>query len=152
MYKSTLVVMAGFPGVGKTTLAYAIGTALQWPVLDKDRLKSLLLNMDKDMSKEDAGTIAYELFFTIAEDFLIRQRISVILDSSALHLFIIERAVALVRSADAQLKIVLCNAEQCVRIARIAKRKTHPLPFQVDMVPMGTSVANEGLQRFTHLP
>jgi len=35
----TLVLMAGLPGAGKTTLAYALGRELGWQVIDKDTYK-----------------------------------------------------------------------------------------------------------------
>ncbi len=37
--RPTLVLMAGPPGAGKTTLALAVSRALGWPVVDKDTLK-----------------------------------------------------------------------------------------------------------------
>jgi signal recognition particle GTPase len=42
----TLLLMAGLPGAGKTTLALALGRILHWPVVDKDTLKSTLLLAD----------------------------------------------------------------------------------------------------------
>ena len=39
----TLVLMAGMPGSGKSSPALALGRLLNWPVVDKDTLKSTLL-------------------------------------------------------------------------------------------------------------
>jgi shikimate kinase len=38
----TLVLMAGLPGAGKSTLASALSRELDWHVIDKDRHKELL--------------------------------------------------------------------------------------------------------------
>src|SRR5947207_8457854 len=108
--KHTLVLMAGLPGAGKTTLAAALGRTLQWPVLDKDWLKSSLLNQDLGTSMEITGTIAYELLFAMAEDLLVRQLLSIILDTPARYPFILNRANKLAQEAGAQLKVVLCRA------------------------------------------
>ncbi len=55
-----LLLMAGHPGAGKSTLALAIGCALGWPVLDKDTLKSTLLQSEPALpgSVQGAGAPA----------------------------------------------------------------------------------------------
>src|SRR5579884_244468 len=112
-HKPTLVLMAGLPGAGKTTLASALGRILHWPVIDKDLLKSTLLALQA--SEELAGPASYELLFAIAEELLVNQRLSLILDSPALYLVNVERARAIVHAADAQLKVVLCRASRLLR-------------------------------------
>ncbi|MEO7077131.1 MAG: AAA family ATPase [Ktedonobacterales bacterium] len=69
--------MAGLPGAGKTTLA--LGRALGWPVVDKDTLKSSLL--DGDVPEELAGPASYKLLLAMGRDLCARQGLTVILDS-----------------------------------------------------------------------
>src|SRR5579884_3196748 len=59
----TLVLMAGAPGAGKTTLALAVGRALGWPVVDKDTLKSVLLTAA--IANEVAGATSYRLLYAL---------------------------------------------------------------------------------------
>jgi len=77
--KLTLVLMAGMPGAGKTTPALALGRSLGWPVIDKDSLKSPMLT--KGISNDLAGPASYALMLAMADDLLVRQRLSAILDS-----------------------------------------------------------------------
>src|SRR5690242_11668511 len=107
-YKPTLVLMAGLPGAGKTTIAAGLGDILLWTVLDKDWLKLSLLRLQLGMPEEEVGRIAYELLFVQAEDILVRQRLSVILDTSARYPFVLEYASRIAQSAGAQLKTILC--------------------------------------------
>lgn len=46
----TLVMFAGLPGTGKSTLALALGKSLGWPVIDKDILNAVLLT-DQNMQQ-----------------------------------------------------------------------------------------------------
>jgi predicted kinase len=92
----TLVLMAGLPGAGKTTLALALGRALGWPVVDKDTLKSPLLKLG--IANEVAGPASYTLLLALARDLLVHQRLSVILDSPAAYPRVVAgRARSLVR-------------------------------------------------------
>lgn len=143
--KASLVLMAGLPGAGKTTLAYKLGQTLRWLVLDKDVLKSLL--MVEGLEVESAGSIAYELLFELAEDILVRQQLSVILDSSALHHFILERATAIAHSAGARLKVILCVAESEQRKERIRTRKS-----RISQLRSQTTPLEDDPRHFTHLP
>jgi predicted kinase len=116
----TLVLMAGLPGVGKSTLATRLGTALQWLVLDRDIFKTVLI--DTGMDEEQAGWNAYNMFFVLAQNIITQQHHSIILDTSALHPFILERATAIAQSACARLKVILCTADNTTRMSRLHKR------------------------------
>ena len=120
MSRQTLVMMAGPPGSGKTTLALALSKVLGWPTVDKDTLKSPMLN--SGVPEEVAGPASYDLMFQVGRDLLIRQGLSVILDSPAGYPDVIERAAELAKDARARLRFVLCLADCDVRNQRLAAR------------------------------
>jgi predicted kinase len=144
-HKLTLVLMAGLPGAGKTTLASALGRILHWPVIDKDLLKSTLLALHA--SEELAGPASYELLFAIAEEMLVNQGLSLILDSPVLYLANMERAQGIARAADARLKVVLCRANSDLRNQRLGSRIARTGQLTQDI-----SMPNDDLRRFSHLP
>jgi predicted kinase len=190
LQKLTLVLMAGFPGTGKTTLALALGKALSCPIIDKDYLKESLLQtltsatteeelgkavyeivfafakaldcpiIDKDYLKEsllqtltsatteeELGKAVYEIVFAFAHDILVRQQVSVILDTAALYPFISERASNIARAAGAQLKIILCRADLNVRNERVEKKRGSIVQPHIN-----TTVVEDDAQWFRHLP
>lgn len=73
-----LLQMAGQPGSGKSALARLLGKRTGAVVLDKDVLKTAVL--DAGVAEGNAGSIAYEAFFALA-DHLLGQGLSVVLDS-----------------------------------------------------------------------
>jgi predicted kinase len=149
----TLVLMAGLPGSGKTTLAQALGKALKWPILDKDWLKHSLFthltNRDLEIDQGKKGEITYELLFDLTEDILVRQKMSVILDTSAHHLFILERAIQIVHIADGKLKIILCIAQSNLRKDRLYSR---PERYDFSTNAFETITIENDLEHFKHLP
>ncbi len=143
--KPTLVLMAGLPGAGKTTLALALGNALHWLVLDKDMYKSLFATMG--MIDALASAMAYELLFDVAQDILMRQNMSAIFDSSALHPFVLDHALAMTRQADAHLRVILCTVDHEERSSRLSRRPVAPsLPYS----EVRTTEDEQHL--FAHLP
>ena len=123
---STLVLMAGLPGVGKSTLATKLGSELGWTVLDKDTFKDSLLEdslLKKNFTEDMAGRAAYEAFFKLAKDLLVHQHQSIILDTSTLHRFIYERAQDLASAAGAEFKVILCEVDEKTRQHRLRTRK-----------------------------
>jgi predicted kinase len=78
MTAAFLLQMAGMPGSGKSALARLIGRTTGAVVLDKDVLKTAAL--DAGVPEEQAGPVAYEAFFALA-DHLLGQGLSVVLDS-----------------------------------------------------------------------
>ncbi len=143
---STLLLMAGLPGAGKTTLALALGRILHWPVIDKDTLKSTLLLAG--IAEQTAGPTAYDLMFAMGQDLLVQQGLSVILDSPALYARGIKRASEMAEMASARFKVVLCLADSRVRARRMAERETRIS----QLTAMATSTEDDGRQHFLHLP
>lgn len=142
----TFVLMAGLPGAGKSTLASALERMLNWHVIDKDRHKEVLLKQGVD--EEKAGIVAYELAFETAHRVLTRQQASVILDSAALHSFILESAQNIVsRVENARLKVIFCVADRDLRNERLRHR-----PLQITNIRVEPATIADYLQLFKHLP
>jgi adenylate kinase family enzyme len=144
--RPTLVLMAGLPGAGKTTLAYALGRELGWQIIDKDMYKEALVKHGLD--EEYAGKVAYELSFAQVRTLLLHQRISAIFDCAALHTFIIDEVMEILSSADgAQLKVILCVADRDLRFYRLRTRRYQPTSIRVD-----PATIPDYLRQFEHLP
>lgn len=97
--------MAGLMGVGKSTLAQAIGQRTGAVVLDLDVVKSAALDAGAD--RETAGQVAYEVLRSLAGSFL-KQGRSVILDSPCFSPDVLEKGLALARSGDATYAYIEC--------------------------------------------
>ncbi len=145
--KLTLVLMAGLPGAGKTTLALKLGATLHWPVLSKDTLRSSLMMVE--VVERVAGFAAYELLFALAYDLLVQQQISIILDCSSVYPFILHRSIELARKANAQLRVVRCAVDSAVRSQRLGERNNGA----ISTAPLSPALTSDEEQRlFTHLP
>ena len=141
---ATLLLVAGPPGSGKTTLALALSRALAWPTVDKDSLKSPMLTAG--VPEQIAGPASYDLMFEVGRDLLIRQGFSVILDSPAGYPEVIRRAEELAITASAKLRWILCLANQQVRNARLAERVATPSQWAAD-----SEILDDGSERWRPL-
>lgn len=145
-HKLTFLLMAGLPGVGKSTLARVLGSRLGWFVIDKDKMKDEYL--ERGLENEDAGYVAYERAFEVAHHLLLRKQTSVILDSAALHPFILERAQEVVAAVPgAHLKILLCVIDRDSRNERLRNR-----PPQTPTVKTDPATIADYFHIFRHLP
>lgn len=143
--KPALVLMAGLPGTGKSTLARAIGTTFGWSVIDKDVIVTSLL--DSRIEEPVAQPASYAVMFALGRDVLGTQRRSVILDSPSGLPVSTSQAQRVADATDATLVCVLCLADRKTRNARVAGRTAlRSQPVRV------SRTIGDGGERFAHLP
>jgi len=141
----TLVVMAGLAGAGKSTLARRLSDHLQWPIIDIDVIKTALL--EEEFSNEVAGLATYSVSLAVCYDLVVRQHLSVILDSPARYPIILERARRIVEESNGTLRVIYCQVNQAIRNARLAQRKP-----RLSQIVRDETTDSETIQWFKHLP
>lgn len=110
-----LLQMAGAPGSGKSALALSLGQTLGAVVLDKDVIKSALL--EAEVGWEAAGAGSNEALFAVA-DSILSQGLSVVLDSPSHYPGIPERGMALATARGARYRFIECVCEDLDEIRR----------------------------------
>jgi predicted kinase len=116
----TLLLMAGLPGAGKSTLALALGRELGWPVLDKDTVKTTLLQLGAEELL--AGRASYQVLFDLARDLVVTQRLSIIMDWPSVYPRVIEVSQTIAADARGALRVVFCAAGPETRERRTRDR------------------------------
>jgi len=112
--------MAGFPGSGKSTLSKRFSKMTGAIVIDKDVIKSSLL--DAQLATEDAAKISYDVTFDLAKYYL-GTGTSVIIDTPCYFAEIIEKGQSIAVKYDAQYKYIECQVADFQIIKdRITKR------------------------------
>ncbi|HJT56118.1 MAG TPA: AAA family ATPase [Ktedonobacteraceae bacterium] len=142
----TLVMMAGLPGAGKTTLAGALEREIGWRVIDKDKCRVRLLHEGMDVDR--AAYAAYDDSFNEIRMALLEQRTSVIFDTAALHRFILDAVNEIINcTVGARLKVILCVLDRDERNQRLLTRAEEHTRITGD--PMTIA---DYLKYFDHLP
>jgi predicted kinase len=141
----TLLMLAGLPGTGKSTLAAALTAVLSWPVLDKDILNTVLLAAQ--LRQAQAGPLAYELVLAFAHALVVQHRQSIILDTAGRQPVILARSRAIAQEASGRLKVLRCVAPPAVRQARLQQRTAVPSQWTHDQTTPEQEAA-----WYSHLP
>lgn len=113
-------------------MALALGRSLGWPVIDKDSLKSPMLT--KGISESLAGPASYAVMLELADDLLIRQRLSTILDSPGRFPSVLEHVQTISAQTGAALKIIRCVASRELRKQRMTERVARPSQWNANTV------------------
>jgi predicted kinase len=151
-YAPMLLVMAGFAGAGKTTLANRLHDRLQWKMLSKDDLK--LKRLDDGEEVEQAGWNAFNDLFELIEQKAIIDGESVIIDTSNDKPFIFDNINQILHQMEkhhirARLKVLLCAADKETRTHRLDERGSMFFPHVKE--PPTILEDAEFLTRFNHL-
>jgi predicted kinase len=104
-----LIIFSGLPGTGKSTLAEAVGKALEIPVFAKDWLEAALLRSGLKPTSADKslGYAGYELLTVLAKRQLMLGQ-SVILDSVAASRTIRDTWLSLTEQYNADYRVIEC--------------------------------------------
>src|SRR5258707_4539773 len=140
----TLLLMAGFAGAGKTTLATKLKEEFlqcgdqSWEVLDKDLLKRK--HLEEGQEVELAGWKAFEDLFNLIAQKAINNKKSVIIDTSNERPFIHENILVLLEhmhrdNIQANFNIILCVASKEKRSERLDERGSMFYPFVKNLPP-----------------
>jgi predicted kinase len=121
-----LIVFAGAPGVGKSTLARAVARELSAAYLDKDTIKDAALALGREMRIENvgpfAGALSYTLLIPLARDNLTLGT-HVIVDSPAGYRAFQDAVEELVRGVRVRFKLIECiTTDETLLRERIERR------------------------------
>ena len=125
---STFVLMRGFPGTGKSTIARAIAAALHAPLIDRDILRQKAVDLFGNLPQ--IGRFSYELMFALVEEQL-RLGLSVIVDTPLTYRTTYEQAKELARSFQTPMLVVHCQCLPEVQRRRLEGRKGKVSEFQI---------------------
>jgi predicted kinase len=125
---STFIVMRGYPGTGKSTVARAIASALHAPLIDRDILRQKAVDLFGDLPQ--IGRFSYELMFALAEEQL-RLGLSVVLDTPLTYRTTLEQSKQLARSFQTPMLVVHCQCPPEVQKRRMEGRKGNVSEFQI---------------------
>ncbi|MGE5634042.1 MAG: AAA family ATPase [Deltaproteobacteria bacterium] len=120
-FSSTLIILiCGYPGVGKTTLANELGPLINAVILSTDKIRKDLI--DKPNYSEEEKKLIYNILLLIAK-YLHNSGINCILDATFNNQKAIEDIKKGLNLTDDQFKIVECICPEELIISRIHNRK-----------------------------
>lgn len=126
-----LIVFAGLPGMGKTSLARTVARELRAAYLDKDTIKDATMALAHELkferAAELAGPLSYELLISLARDNL-TLGLSVVLDSPAGYRTFQNKVETLARSTQAELKVIECTCTDEGLLRDRIERRGQELP------------------------
>ncbi len=113
------VLVNGWPGSGKTTLARALGVELGWPVLAKDVIKEAVADGLPGIGTRQAGQAAFEVLWALAADL----QVPLLVDAFVAH----DRGAAVLAALGGSCPVLEVWCEVPVAVARERYERRAPL-------------------------
>jgi predicted kinase len=151
-----LIVVAGPPASGKTTLARELAKALRLPLICKDTVVESLydhLGLGDRVWSQRLGFAAIHVLYALARECL-EARASLILESTFVHPSTPGELHELTQETDARLSVVYCHATPEVLAARFNRRAQadrHPGHLDASTIS-ATEIAHHGWLRRPRYP
>jgi predicted kinase len=117
-----LILVTGAPGSGKTTLAYALATAIGCPVVSRDAIKEGLVAAEPGSSGATSDSLtlrAYEVFFATL-DLLLRAEVTTVAEAAFGHQRWAHGLRSLAGLAD--LRVIRCQVSELLARSRMRQR------------------------------
>lgn len=125
---STLIVMRGYPGTGKSTIAREIARAVKAVLIDKDIIRQTAVDVLGD--RPDIGDFAYELMFALTREQL-KLGLSVVFDTPLTYYRTYEQAHLLAQSFHIPMQVIHCQCPPEIQKRRLEGRKGMVSTFQI---------------------
>lgn len=125
---SIFVLMRGYPGTGKSTIARAIAAALHAPLIDRDILRQKAVDIFGDHPQ--VGRFSYEMMFALTKEQL-SLGLSVVVDTPLTYHTTYQQSKELARAYHTPMLIVHCQCPPEVQKRRLEGRKGKVSEFQI---------------------
>ncbi len=125
---NTLIVMRGYPGTGKSTIARAMARALHIPLIDRDVIRQVIVNILGNHA--EVGHIAYEIIFALAREQL-KLGLSLVIDTPLTYYRTHEQARQLAVSFHVPMLVIHCQCSPEIQKYRLESRKGTVSEFQI---------------------
>ncbi len=126
--KNTLIVMRGYPGTGKSTIAQALAQTLQAPLIDRDIIRQMAVDILGE--QPEIGRFAYDLLFALSRKQL-ELNLSIIIDTPLTYHRTYEQAREMAHTFHIPMLVVHCQCPPELQKRRIEGRKGAVSQFQI---------------------
>ena len=120
--------MRGYPGTGKSTIARAIATALDAPLIDRDIIRQMGVDILGNLAA--IGRFSYELMFALTREHL-KLGLSAVVDTPLTYRTTYEQAKQMAETFSIPMLVVHCKCPPEVQKCRLEGRKGKVSEFQI---------------------
>src|SRR5205085_5734782 len=125
---STFIVMRGFPGTGKSTIARLLASALHASLIDRDIIRQTAVHVLGELPQ--IGQFSYELMFALAREQL-QLGLSVVIDTPLTYRRTYEKCQEIAQDCHTPMLVVHCQCPPDVQKRRLEGRKGQVSNFQI---------------------